>query len=165
MANVQRPAQNPAFYGLPFVLAFALSVTMLITDKNLQTDFGTMSSGYYFHWYVVLGTAVADALGAGLLFLVRSRLAVKAGVAGSGLLVALFAGDVLTYCQVGFTSASAFADYLFGVAYSGGNIRYLYDVVLAVYVVTFLWGVAYLALTRSSRVPSRSARSEVPAAP
>jgi hypothetical protein len=165
MANAQRPALNPAFYGLPFVLAFALSVIMLITDKNLQTDFGTMSSGYYFHWYVVLGTAVADVLGAALLFLLRSRMAVKAGVAGSGLLVALFAGDVLTYSQVGFSSASAFANYLFGITYSGGNIRYLYDVVLAAYVLTFLWGVAYLALTRPSRVLPRSARSVVPSAP
>ena len=134
MVSEARPLPNPAFYSLPFFLAFALSIVMVTTDTNLQTNFGTVTSGYYFHWYVVLGTAVADIVGAVLLLLVRSRTAFTVGVIGSGLLVAIFLGDVLAYSQVGFSSASAFANYLFGITYYGGDVRYLYDLLLAVYI-------------------------------
>jgi len=150
MAKETRALPNPAFYSLPFFLAFALSVVMLITDTNLRTDFGAMSSGYYSHWYVVLGTAVADLGGAIVLLLVRSRLAFKLGVVGSGLLTVLFFAVILTYSQVGFASATDFANYLFGITYSGGDIRYLYDVLLAVYFATFLGGIAVLGLTRGT---------------
>jgi len=53
-----------AVYSMPFLLGFGLSVLILITDKNLQTDFGTMSSGYFVQWYYVLAMAVADLVGA-----------------------------------------------------------------------------------------------------
>ncbi|MGD0249373.1 MAG: hypothetical protein ABSB97_00545 [Thermoplasmata archaeon] len=149
MAEMSRQLSNPAYYGLAFLLAFALSVVMLVTDKNLQTNFGTVSN-YYAHWYVVLGTAIVDLVGAALLLALRSRTVYKVGVVGSGLLAVLLVGDIATYSQVGFSSASSFANYLFGVTYYGGNIRYLYDVLLAVYIATFLWGVASLALTRGS---------------
>jgi hypothetical protein len=162
MASVPRQPPNPALYSLPFLLAFALSVVMLMTDTNLQTDFGAMSSGYYLHWYVVLGTALADIVGAILLLLIRSRTAFKAGVIGSGLLVALFLGVILTYSQVGFASASDFANYLFGVTYYGGDIRYLYDALLAVYLATFIGGIVTLALTHGARRPSGPPEGEAP---
>jgi len=154
MASKPRLLPNPAFYSLPFLLAFALTVVMLMTDTNLRTDFGTVSSGYFSHWYVVLVTAVADLVGAALLLFLRTRTALKVGVVGSGLLVALFLGVIFTYSQVGFSSASDFANYLFGVTYYGGDVRYLYDVLLAVYIATFLAGVVMLALTRRPRVSS-----------
>lgn len=144
---------NPVYYSAPLLLAFVFSVVMLVTDKNLQTDFGTVSSGYYFHWYVVAVTAVADIIGAALLLLFRSRGIFKLNVIGSGLLVVVFLGAVLTYSQVGFSSASAFANYLFGVTYSGGDIRYLYDVLVALYLATFLWGVIGLATSRPAPSP------------
>ncbi len=140
--------------GALFALAFALSVVMLVTDQNLRTDFGTISSGYYAHWYVVLVTAVADAAGAALLWTVRERRTLVGGTIGAGLLVAVFLGDILTYSQVGFSSASQFAQYLFGITYYGGNIRYLYDAVLAVYVVAFAVGLASVLLSRRSGVSS-----------
>ena len=152
-------------YGVFFLVAFGLTVVMLWTDTNLRTDFGTVSSGYYAHWYVVLVTGLADLLGAGLLLALRSRRALQAGVAGSGLLALIFVGDILTYSQVGFSSASQFADYLFGVTYYGGDIRYLYDALLAFYVATFLVGIV---LVRTSREPSKPAPkpwSQVPAGP
>jgi hypothetical protein len=157
MPSSWRQISNPAYYGLAFALAFVLSVVMLITDKNLQTDFGSLSSGYYFHWYVILATAVADLAGAALLFALRSRSAVKAGVVGSGLLIALFVGVIVTYSQVGFSSATDFADYLFGITYSGGDVRYLYDVLLGVYVATFFWGVGLLV---RSYLAARAPRGE-----
>ena len=152
MTNVARTMADPRVYGLPFLLAFALSVVMLVTDKNLQTDFGSVPA-YYAHWYVVLATAVLDLVGAALLLAVRGRTVFKVGVIGSGLLALLFVADIFTYSQVGFSSASAFANYLFGVTYFGGDVRYLYDVLLAVYVATFLWGAVALALTRATTEP------------
>jgi hypothetical protein len=159
MVGHAESTSEAAYYGIPFVLAFALSVVMLATDKNLQTDFGTLSSGYYFHWYVVLIAAIADILGALLLFWARSRRAVIVGTIGSGLLAAIFVGDIFTYSQVGFSSASDFANYLFGVTYYGGDIRYLYDVVLAVYILAFLWGVVVLWRMRRRRASAPSAGS------
>ena len=141
-------------YSLPFLLAAALSIVMLATDKNLQTDFGTVTTGYFLHWYVVLVTAVSDIAGAVLLLTLRSRTAVKLGVLGSLVLSVLFVGVIFTYQQVGFASANDFAQYLFGVTYYGGDIRYLYDALLATYLGTFVMGGAGLAVTRTARSPS-----------
>jgi hypothetical protein len=154
---MSRKMASPAYYAVPFLLAFVLSIVMLMTDTNLRTDFGALSSGYYFHWYVILVTAIADLVGAALLLVLRSRLAVKIGVAGSGLLAAVYIGAIFTYGQVGFASASDFANYLFGVTYSPGNIRYLYDVVLAVYVVAFLMGLGMLLGSRPDPKPPAQA--------
>jgi hypothetical protein len=139
---------NPVYYGLFFLLAFFLSVVMLLTDKNLQTDFGSVTSGYYVHWYGLLATAIADLAGAVVLLVVRSRMAFKVGVVGSGLLSTFVLGDVFTYSQVGFASASDFANYLFGITYFGGDIRYLYDVLVVVYLVTFVFGLVAVVLSR-----------------
>jgi hypothetical protein len=150
----------PVLYSLLFLVAAGLSMVMLVTDKNLQTDFGTISSGYFVHWYVVLVTAIADVVGAAILLVLRSRTSVKLGVAGSGLMIVVFLGVILTYSEVGFTSATAFAQYLFGVTYFGGDVRYLYDLLLGTYIFTFLTGAVGLALTRSSTAPREP--SDVP---
>lgn len=139
-------------YGALFALAFALSVVMLTTDTNLRTDFGTVPA-YFSHWYVVLVTAVADLAGAVGLVVRPSRRAIQGGVVGAGLLALLFLADVFTYQQVGFSSPSAFAQYLFGVTYSGGDVRYLYDGIVAVYLGTFVVGLGLLRSTRSLRSP------------
>ena len=100
MADSERVRPEPVFFSGVFVLAFALSVVMRVTDTNLQTDFGTRSSGYYVHWYVILGTAVADLIGVALLLLLRSRTAVKLCTLGSVLLVVVFLRSDL-YLQPG----------------------------------------------------------------
>jgi hypothetical protein len=151
-----RNLSDPAVYSLPFLVAFLVSVVMLMTDTNLRTNFGSMSSGYYAHWYAVLVMAIVDLVGAALLIVVRSRTIVKLGVVGSGLISLALVADVFTYSQVGFSSASSFANYLFGVTYYGGDIRYLYDLLLAVYIVTFLTGIVLLLVSRSARPPTRS---------
>jgi len=150
MENSRTKSAFPIVYSLPFLLAAGLSIWMLVTDKNLQTDFGTVSSGYFSHWYAVLAMAVADLVGAGLLLVVRSRTAVKLGVVGSGLLSVMLLGVVLTYQQVGFASAGDFANYLFGVTYYGGDVRYLYDALLATDIGTFVAGAVGLVLTRDT---------------
>lgn len=165
---VQSPAKGlfPIVYSLGFFLAAGLSILMLITDKNLQTDFGTVPA-YYVHWYAILAMAVADLAGAVLLLLLRSRTAVKLGVVGSGLLIVALLGAILTWQQVGFGSASDFAQYLFGITYYGGDVRYLYDVLLATYIGTFLAGVVGLAVTRARKEPTSPAqgRNSVSAGP
>lgn len=150
-ATSRFPVSFPLIYGLMFLAAGILSVVMLGTDKNLQTDFGTVSSGYFLHWYGVLAMSIVDFLGAALLFLRRSRTMIKLGTIGSGLLTLANVGVILTFAQVGFSSATSFAQYLFGITYYGGDVRYLYDVLLAVYLVTFLSGAVSLATTRHSR--------------
>jgi hypothetical protein len=159
MSESARTLPNPIFYSGAFVLAFVLTVIMLITDTNLKTNFGAMSSGYYFHWYVILGTGIADLIGVALLLLLRSRTAVKLGVLGSALVILIFLSAIFTYSQVGFASASDFANYLFGITNSTGDIRYLYDVLLAVYIATFLWGVVGLALSRGTGAPSEPSKA------
>ena len=140
----------PVVYSLPFFVAAGLSILMLATDKNLQTDFGTMASGYYVHWYAVLAMAVAALVAAALLLVLRSRTAVKLGVVGSGLLTAALLGAILTYQQVGFSSAMDFANYLFGITYYGGDIRYLYDALLATDIAACVGGAVGLVLTRDT---------------
>jgi hypothetical protein len=144
----------PIFYSLLFFLAAGLSIVMLETDKNLQTNFGAVSSGYFIHWYAVLAMAAADLAGAAILLVLRSRTAVKLGVIGSALLALALLGAIFTYSQVGFASAMQFAQYLFGVTYFGGDIRYLYDVLLGVDLGTAVVGGVALALTREARHPS-----------
>lgn len=153
-----RTRTTAAVYGALFLVAFALSVVMLLTDTNLRTDFGSLPNGYFSHWYVILATTVADALGAALLIGVGSRATIQGGVVGSGLLILVYLGAILTYSQVGFNSAGDFANYLFGITYSGGYIRYLYDAVLAVYVVTFIAGFAALRATRPMAFGPSTAR-------
>jgi asparagine N-glycosylation enzyme membrane subunit Stt3 len=152
----------PVIYSLPFLVAAGLSILMLATDRNLQTDFGTVSSGYFSHWYAVLAVAVADIVAALLLLTFRSRAAVKLAVVGSGLLTVALVGAVLTYQQAGFASAMDFANYLFGVTYYGGDIRYLYDVLLATQVATFVGGGVGLALTRAAGAPASSSETGAP---
>lgn len=145
---MDRTRRAAAGVGVLFLLALGLTVLMLLTDTNLRTDFGSMSSGYFSHWYVVLATGVADAIGATLLLVVGSRRTIQVGAVGAGLIALLFVADVLTYSQVGFSSAQSFASYLFGWTASSGNIRFLYDVLLGVYVVTAATGVGVLRTRR-----------------
>ncbi|HYB78352.1 MAG TPA: hypothetical protein VEG66_01140 [Thermoplasmata archaeon] len=159
MERTRTQNRFPIVYSAPFLIAAGLSVLILITDKNLQTDFGSVSSGYFDQWYLILATAVADVVGAILLLVLRSRRAVPAGVIGSASLAVLLLAGIFTYQQVGFASAGQMANYLFGITYYGGDIRYLYDILLATYVVTFLGGVVGLVATRSENAASESAQT------
>ena len=159
MPRASFQSRFPIVYSVPFFVAAGLSFLMLITDKNLQTDFGTVSSGYFDQWYLILATAIADVVGAILLLVLRSRRAVLAGVIGSGGLFLLLLAGIFTYAQVGFASATDMANYLFGITYYGGDIRYLFDILLATYVATFLGGVFGLVATRADHPISDSTES------
>jgi hypothetical protein len=156
-----------AFGGL-LLLDFVISVVMLVTDKNLQTDFGA-SSPYYLHWYGVLAMGILDLL-LGLVLLTFSatsslarrwpklrRLAVLGSTAWSVLAIIAMVGIVETYPQVGFANANQFAMYLFGTtAYPGAlsYIPWLYDLLLAAYVLTAILGVVSLLRRRPASTSS-----------
>jgi hypothetical protein len=145
-------------FGALFLVDLVLSVVMLATDKNLQTDFGIVSP-YYSHWYGVLVMAVLDlVVGAVLIAAAFPGLGAKlsprvrrAGLAAALLwaLVAIGAmvGVVTAYSQVGFKTESQFEQYLFNpTPYSGAlsYIPWLYDALLAAYVVTVIVGIVAL---------------------
>jgi hypothetical protein len=145
-----RVSEAARSYAPFFLLAFALSVGILLTDRNLRTSFGPVSHGDYTLLYVLLVTALADLVAASLLLFAPVRRAILGGTAGAGLQVLVLTGDILAYREVGFATAADFARYLFGVTYYGGDVRYLYDVLLTVYLVTFVAGLVFLTIGRRS---------------
>jgi hypothetical protein len=149
-------------FGTVLFVAFLVSVVMLVTDKNLQTDFGAVSP-YYLHWYGVLAMAIVDLVVAAALFgtsrsAMRDRMSastrragVIAAVAWVVIAIVVMVGIVATYSQVGFANMGQFEQYLFGVTpYSGAlsYIPWLYDLLLAVYIVAL--GVGAFATQRAA---------------
>jgi hypothetical protein len=157
--------------GLLLFVDFLISVVMLATDKNLQTDFGSVAP-YYLHWYGVLAMAIVDLLAALTLLsfaavpMLRGRapsfqrVAVVGGLVWSVLAMLAMVGIVETYQQVGFPSANAFATYLFGVTPYPDALSYipwLYDLLLVAYLLTAVVGV--WAVWRGRSAPASSASS------
>lgn len=145
---MERHSSAVSGYSLLYFVATALAVWMLLSDQNLRTDFGTLANGYYAHWFAVLAMAIASAIGGILLVTVRSRRVLLGGTIGAALLALVMVGDIFTYQQVGFSSAWDFAQYLFGITYYGGDVRYLYDALLAVYIVAAIAGAVLYSVTR-----------------
>jgi hypothetical protein len=142
-------------FGILLLLDFVLLVVMLVTDKNLQTNFGTVSP-YYLHWYGVLALAVLTLLFAiavlGSLrpsmakasMFARNRYSLIGAMIWTWLVIVAMVTVVATYKQVGASSASQFAHYLFGVsAYPGvlSYIPWLYDLLLALFILSAIVGV------------------------
>jgi hypothetical protein len=145
-----------AAFGLLLFLDFIVVVVMLATDKNLQTDFGSLSSGYYSHWYGLLAEGILDLIIAAAVLstvslgaLKRRSLSNRKYVVIGGLLWTILAivamlAIVETWSQVGFQNMSQFSQYLFGVtAYKDVKpyIPWLYDLLLGMYILTALAGV------------------------
>lgn len=158
-------------FAVLLLIDFAITVVMLVTDKNLQTDFGG-SSPYYLHWYAGLGMGILDLVVAGVLLLLPGtaspgksvaaahRGLVLAAVTWPVLAVLALVGVVATYQQVGFQNAMQFAQYLFGVtAYPGvlAYIPWLYDVLVVMYILTAIVGATVALQTRQGSVQQGSA--------
>jgi hypothetical protein len=141
-------------FGALILIDFLLVLVMLATDMNLQTDFGT-SARYFAHWYGLLAEGILDLLVA-LAVLGNATMPsmwnqrpgrVKKIVTAAlvWVILAIFAdlAIVFSWQQVGFTSMNQFAMYLFDTASpaSGGYIPWLYDALLAAYIVTAVVGV------------------------
>ena len=159
-----------AFVGLLFV-AFLLLDAMLITDKNLQTDFGAVSP-YFIHWYGVLALAIGTLVLAITIIVTAGRSALKGdrpklarysltvGTAWCWLAVAAMVGVLATYKQVGAASVNQFAQYLFGLTTFPGVQAYipgLYDVVLAVFVLSGIVGAIAVLQNRETTASTHPA--------
>jgi len=165
-----------AVFGGLLLVDFLISLVMLFTDKNLQSDFGVHPAPqYYIHWYGVLAMGALDLiLGIALLAIAVlsissqpavSRLSARGrkgmvviGLAWTIVAILAMVGIVTSYSQVGFTSMSQFEQYLFGVnAYPGAlsYIPWLYDLLLVAYIVTALVGVvAFWGMRSAAPTPA-----------
>ncbi len=136
---------NKAIYAVGILLLadFAITMVILFTDKNLQTDFGIVKP-YFIHWYGLLITGIVDIIGAGIIFARPTGRNSTIAAVGTALLAVFLVADIATYSLVGFTSASSFATYLFGFSKFKGSLPYipgLYDILFAFYIITS--GVAF----------------------
>jgi hypothetical protein len=166
-------AAEPKAMGRGTVLAFALIllldfvviVVMLATDKNLQTDFGSITNpsftNYYAHWYALLAEGILTLLVAlALCFYAfrgtaRPTRAVVLGAFAYSVLAFLGnVGIVAAYQMVGYSNLTQFADYLYGITASSGDIRYLYDVLIVLGLITIGVGGAALRAVRKSPPPA-----------
>lgn len=155
-------------FGVLLLLDFVIAAVMLVTDKNLQTDFGAQSA-YYSHWYGVLAMGIIDLVVGVMLLASASVPALKrmsASAQRRGAIAALLwtvialvasVGIVASYMQVGFSSLNQFAQYLFGVTPYPGALTYipgLYDALVALYIITAVVGV-FATMRSPSAAPSR----------
>lgn len=129
-----------------YALSFIVIVVILFTDRNLQTDFGSVQP-YFYHWFGLLATGIIDLIGVFILVLKPGRRVVLTSLSVSIIMVVFLLADTLAYSSVGFSTLQSFATYLFGVTRYQGNMNYipgLYDILLALYVVNFLIALFYL---------------------
>lgn len=129
--------------GILLLIDFAITLVILFTDKNLQTDFGIVKP-YFIHWYGLLITGIVDIIGAGIIFARPTGRNSTIAAVGTLLLALFLIADIVTYSMVGFSSASSFATYLFGFTKFKGSLSYipgLYDILFVFYVITS--GVAF----------------------
>jgi hypothetical protein len=138
------PNRNYFLYlSLIFLVQFIITVTILFTDQNLQTDFGTVPR-YFVHWYGLLVTGIVDLVAFAILLTVRKRPFVLAGVIWSIFMLVFQIADIATYGTLGVgLTASKFATYLFGFSRYPGALPYipgLYDVLFAIYIIAATFG-------------------------
>ncbi len=144
-ANINRTI---IIVGILLLVDFLITLTILFTDHNLQTDFGSVKP-YFIHWYGLLITGIIDVVGAAILLARPSRQTATVAAVGAMLLAVFLIADIATYHMVGFSSASSFATYLFGFSKYPSTLAYipgLYDVLLIFYIVTS--GVAFALRNR-----------------
>jgi hypothetical protein len=149
-------------FGLLLLLDFAITLVMLSTDQNLQTDFGSQPA-YYQHWYGALAMGIVDLLAGVAVLVVAARSPLRdhpfgarrgvlfGAVAWTVLAILAMIGIVETYQQVGFESAMKFAQYLFGVTAFPGALPYipwLYDLLFVTYILTALMGALAIRAVR-----------------
>jgi hypothetical protein len=137
MAN--KGGKDIRLIGVVFLVDFLLTMAILFSDRNLQTDFG-ITKPYFIHWYGLLITGLIALIG-GIIILKRPDHKIfTTGAVGSILLALFLVSDIALYHEVGFSTPFQFAKYLFGVTKYPGSLTYipgLYDALFALYIVTF----------------------------
>ena len=145
--NDSKPSSLHMLQGIFFLIAFVVTILIISTDKNLQTDFGLVKP-YFYHWYGLLTTGILSLIGGIVLIVKHDKMLEKVGVAGSAIIAIFLVADIATYSTTHwFPSAGAMANYLFGVTFDkayaspGTYIPGLYDFLFAVYIITLIIGV------------------------
>lgn len=134
--------------GVLLLVDFLITLTILFTDHNLQTDFGAVKP-YFIHWYGLLITGIIDIIGAAIIMVRPSKQTATVAAVGTLLLAVFLVADIATYHMVGFSTASSFATYLFGFSKYPSSLSYipgLYDVLFVFYLITS--GVAFALRSR-----------------
>ena len=142
MPETEKGSRNFRAEGTLFIVAFVVAVIILLTDKNLQTDFG-IHTRYFIHWYGMLVIAIVALIAGAILLTTKKRNLGLAGTMGSAFIALFLVGDLATYSQAGFTSVSQFATYLFGVTKYPGSLSYIpgmYDLLFILFVLTAVTG-------------------------
>ncbi len=135
-----KPSRGRIAISALLFIDFVITAVILVTDKNLQTDFGTTPK-YFLHWDALALTAIVDLVGGVIVLALNARIFTKLAAAWSTFMILFLLADVATYHLVGFSTPGQFASYLFGITmYSGTTagsyIPGLYDLLLGFYVVT-----------------------------
>jgi hypothetical protein len=136
-----------------FLVEFLITLVILLTDMNLRNDFTLYTgSGYFIHWWGLLVTALIDLIGVGLLIFKPTKGVFKIGSGWSIFMVAFLFGDILLYKEVGFSTPTQFADYLFGFSKYPGTESYipgLYTILAAIYIAIAIFSLIIIFKNRS----------------
>lgn len=135
-----------AYFSVLFFIQFLITLIILTSDQNLQTDFGTVPK-YFLHWYGMLVSGIVDIIAFVILIFTAKRLFIGLGVIWGAFMAVFQVADILTASSlnVGLTE-SQFATYLFGFSKYPGALPYipgLYDVLFAIYIVIVIAGIVF----------------------
>jgi hypothetical protein len=133
-----------------YSICFAVTIYILITDKNLQTNFGSVKP-YFIHWYGLLITGIVDVAGA-LMFLLRSKPPIFITRIWFIFMPIFMVADTLTYAEVYFKSPEQFAQYLFGLNRYPGALPYTpgaFDVLFGCYIIGIL--ISFMAKSENTQ--------------
>jgi hypothetical protein len=153
MSETETGSSNFRVEGALFIVAFIVAVVILLTDMNLQTDFG-IHARYFIHWYGMLVIAIVALIAGIILLTTKKRSLGLAGTIGSALIAMFLVGDLATYSQVGFTSVAQFATYLFGITKYPGTLSYMpgmYDLLLILFILAAIAGAISLRRKKESQ--------------
>ena len=153
MSETETGSSNFRVEGALFIVAFIVAVVILLTDMNLQTDFG-IHARYFIHWYGMLVIAIVALIAGIILLTTKKRSLGLAGTIGSALIALFLVGDLATYSQVGFTSVAQFATYLFGITKYPGTLSYMpgmYDLLLILFILAAIAGAISLRRKKESQ--------------
>ncbi len=153
MSETETGSSNFRVEGALFIVAFIVAVVILLTDMNLQTDFG-IHARYFIHWYGMLVIAIVALIAGIILLTTKKRSLALAGTIGSALIALFLVGDLATYSQVGFTSVAQFATYLFGITKYPGTLSYMpgmYDLLLILFILAAIAGAISLRRKKESQ--------------
>ena len=94
--NDSKPSSLHMLQGIFFLIAFVVTILIISTDKNLQTDFGLVKP-YFYHWYGLLTTGILSLIGGIVLIVKHDKMLEKVGVAGSAIIAIFLVADIATY--------------------------------------------------------------------